>query len=173
MLVAGVGVLACITARRGFLMDALGKQLVGFMFPNQSVRSKQGVQRYWLISWSQRTLFSDKNVSKLSSNRCHVTGRSRRDRNLLFGLVKGNNFTFIFPQVMFPELAACRRRTLGRHTQQHLSLEAMALRVVSSLMLFLQWQQNLSLKGLQFNCFYSFSRLQEKTKPEEAVLLGS
>lgn len=46
MLVAGVGVLACITARRGFLIDALGKQLVGFMFPNQSVRSKQGVQRY-------------------------------------------------------------------------------------------------------------------------------
>lgn len=97
MLVAGVGVLACITARRGFLIDALGKQLVGFMFPNQSVRSKQGVQRYWLISWSQRTLFSDKNVSKLSGNRCHVTGRSRRDRNLLFDLVKGNNFTYLPP----------------------------------------------------------------------------
>lgn len=142
MLLAGVGVLACITARRGFLMDALGKQLVGFMFPNQSVRSKQGVQRYWLISWSEGTLFSDKNVSNLSGNRCHVTGRSRRDRNLLFCLVKGNNFIFL--QVMFPELAACRRGALGSHTQQHLSLEAMALRVVSLLTLSLQWQQNLT-----------------------------
>lgn len=46
MLVAGVGVLACITSERGFLMDALGKQLVGFMLPNQCVRGKQGVQRY-------------------------------------------------------------------------------------------------------------------------------
>lgn len=54
--------------------------------------------------------------SKLSGNRCHVTGRNRRDRNLLFGLVKGNNFTFIFLQVMLPELAACRRGTLGSHT---------------------------------------------------------
>lgn len=116
MLLAGVGVLACITSRREFLMDALGKQLFGFMFPNQSVRSKQGVQRYWLISWSEGTFFSDKNVSKLSGNRCHVTGRNRRDRNLLFGLVKGNNFTFIFLQVMLPELAACRRGTLGSHT---------------------------------------------------------
>lgn len=46
MLLAGVGVLACITSRRGVLMDALGKQLIEFMFPNQSVRNKQGVQRY-------------------------------------------------------------------------------------------------------------------------------
>lgn len=144
MLVAGVGVLACITSGRGFLMDALGKQLVGFMLPNQSVRGKQGVQRYWLISWSEGTLFTDKNVSKLSGNRCHVTGRSRRGRNLLFGLVKGKNFTFIFLQVTFPELAACRRGTLGRHTQQHLPLEAVALRVVSPLTLSLHWQQNLS-----------------------------
>lgn len=144
MLGAGVSVLACITSRRGFLLDALGKQLVGFTFPNQHVRGKQGVQRYWLISWSEGTFFSDKNVSELSGNRCHVTGRSRRGRNLLFSLVKGNNFTFIFLQVAFPELAACRRGTLGRHSKQNLPLEAMAPGGVSPLTLLLQLQENLS-----------------------------